>query len=84
MGLGCAAAQFLRFISQFDPLSMLGADMSHECVDACQAKGLRAVVADLDMFDGSSDLVCAFHFIEHLPHPLEGLLKIRKLIKTGG
>ncbi len=82
--LGCGTGQFLRFISQFDPLSMLGVDISQECVDECQAKGLRAVVADLDVFVGSFDLVCAFHFIEHLPHPLEGLMKIRKLIKPGG
>ncbi len=72
--LGCGRGEFLELLTQ-SGIPAIGVDGDAESVGICQAKGLKAVEADLFAWlesqpDHSLDGVFCGQVIEHLPPPL--------------
>jgi SAM-dependent methyltransferase len=89
LDVGCGDGFHLRLLRDFGDSgwSLEGVDASNQAVEAGAAQGLtihRGRLEDLDLPDGSYDLVILIQTLEHLDDPPAVLRGIRRLLRPGG
>ena len=80
---GCGNGDFLKHISP-KCKKVIGIEFQQSYVDSLNANGIDCVNNIDKIEDHSIDVLVSFHVIEHLPDPLEILLKLKKKIVSGG
>jgi len=87
LDVGCGAGFFVREASK-NGFSAQGIEFSREAVEFGMREGdIRLTEGDLlhtHFPDSSFEIVTLWHVMEHLPHPVETLKRIRALLKPGG
>jgi SAM-dependent methyltransferase len=62
----------------------MGWDISSEAREACRKRGLQVYDKVEDIPKKSWDIVFCRHVLEHVEHPLEALMTMRRLVAEGG
>ncbi|MEP6609770.1 MAG: class I SAM-dependent methyltransferase [Burkholderiaceae bacterium] len=90
LDLGCGRGEWLELMRD-EKIQSIGVDHNRVLLDACAAKGLNVIDADLPTFVAQSpsdhwQLVTAFHVIEHLDWPewFAFLRGIHRILLPGG
>lgn len=85
--IGCAGGTFL-YIAREWGYEVQGLEISpYMAKQASQRYGLKIEIGDLEnnnLFQGQFDMVCMFDVFEHLPHPLDSLSEVYRLLKPEG
>lgn len=79
---GCGAGSFLKKAKAIAS-HVLGVELQADYRDQLNSFGI-ACDRQLQVADGSLDLITLFHCLEHLPDPTKNLIELRKKIKQGG
>lgn len=85
--LGCGIGLFLALLTDAPNVSTVGIDNSRNSVEIARRSGIDARHMSVDeMIDKGErfDVVVLSHVLEHIPHPLETLLRIKDLLEPGG
>lgn len=70
LDVGCGTGQFVKLISEYGAASVMGIDLSKECIDSATAHGLNCKQDNfLDLHNTEYDVISMWHLIEHLLHP---------------
>ena len=78
---GCGAGSFLKKAKAIAS-HVLGVELQTDYRDQLNSFGI-ACDRQLQVADGSLDLITLFHCLEHLPDPTKNLIELRKKIKQG-
>lgn len=89
---GCGSGLNCDFLLQrYEPLAVVGFDMSTDCVELAQTQysGLTVMCADacdslLDLSMGTWDLIVSFEVLEHVPHMENFIKNIRRHLAPTG
>jgi len=73
--IGCGTGSFLRAVAPV-AVSAAGLELNHECIRMLRDEGY-SVASDLQELPGEFDTAYMFHVLEHLPDPLDTLVRIR-------
>jgi SAM-dependent methyltransferase len=88
--IGCGSGEFLDMFTNNKNVTAFGIDTTESSVKICRDKGLRVECCYLEDVVGrkdnlaSFDFVTAFHVLEHVPHPLDFVSEMKKILKPGG
>lgn len=86
LDMGCGNGDFM-LIAQRLGWEVEGIDLDPKAVEAVRAKGLRAQLGDLDLFDQSAqvyDLITVSHVIEHVYEPKKIVADCFRLLRQRG
>lgn len=91
-GMGTAAFS-LALVKAINPkINIVGVDISQEMLNQAQQflnqanvsqQLYQADVNDLPFDDSTFDLIISAHMLEHLPHPIQGLQEIMRVLRPG-
>ncbi len=86
--LGCGEGVTLqKLVSKFPASEITGIDLIEENIAICRKHGLpvrKGDVYNLDVPDGSADVVLFLEVLEHLERPELALAEIHRILKPGG
>lgn len=87
LDFGCGTGAFLDK-AKLSGLMTFGAELNETALQHIQSQGHIALPGPLDTWNkeyrGSFDLICLFQVLEHVPSPMELLLKLSSFLKPGG
>ena len=87
LDFGCGTGAFLDK-AKLSGLKTYGAELNESALQHIQSQGHIALSGPLDTWSeeyrGSFDLICLFQVLEHVPTPMELLLKLSSFLKPGG
>jgi 2-polyprenyl-3-methyl-5-hydroxy-6-metoxy-1,4-benzoquinol methylase len=86
LDVGCATGIFLE-VARSAGWSGEGLDISAYALDRARAKGFavrRGTLEEVDVADGSFDVLTMWDFIEHVPDPAATLARAHRLLRPGG
>ncbi len=93
LDIGCGRGQLPAQITQLGKRDLIVADAYQVCLDETSAAanikktyliGEKEFDIDTKIDGGPYDMVILSHVLEHLPHPIEAIQKIKRLTKPGG
>ena len=89
LDVGCGNGRFLSLLREFGATEwqLLGIDFDEAAVRQCLAKGLHAVVARIEDFEGEEgtfDAVVMLQLIEHVEDPARICERVYALLRPGG
>lgn len=84
LDVGCGTGQFLQMMGDFRAASVLGMDISQECIDQARERELNCVCGDFLSLDGRYDVISMWHLIEHLRDPCQYIAHAYRLLNPGG
>jgi SAM-dependent methyltransferase len=71
-------------MADYQAASVLGVDISEECIRHAHERALNAVCADFPALDGRFDAISMWHVIEHVRDPKRYLEHAYRLLQPGG
>lgn len=83
LDVGCGTGQFVNMI-QGKVKSVLGIDLSEECIDFAIKRGLNCKKVDFLEIDSRFDIISMWHLIEHLRSPADFIKHAYKILNPGG
>lgn len=84
LDVGCTNGQYLEFLARFG-VAAEGIDVSTALVEAGTRRGLRCALTGLRRVPHAAyDAVSLFHVLEHVPHPVEFVYELRRVLRDGG
>jgi len=84
LDVGCATGDFVEMISGVGAKTVLGIDLSAECISEAQARGLPCQLASYTDISEKFDVITMFHVIEHIIQPQDFIEHSFKLLSPGG
>jgi 2-polyprenyl-3-methyl-5-hydroxy-6-metoxy-1,4-benzoquinol methylase len=89
LDVGCGSATFLSYLKKARPeWSLTGIEFdSDACKNIKKDSGINIINTDFEnacLGENSFDIITAFHFLEHSPHPNDFLETARKLLRKDG
>jgi SAM-dependent methyltransferase len=87
LDVGCGNGAFLDAVRTLAGCAVCGVDISRAAVAATQAYGIEVFAGTLPeapFADESFDAITAWWYLEHVPNPLDVLVKIRHLLRPDG
>jgi len=84
--VGCGPGGILHWFAERGA-DVTGCDLDPEIVAYGQQQGLQIVSGDMDMMlkaDRRFDIMVLSHVLEHVPSPVDFLLRARRMLKTSG
>ncbi len=86
LDIGCGEGEFLRYAPK--KIKAEGIEIIEDSIKKCRGLGLKVTKADIEkkspFKNNSFDGIIMAHVIEHLNHPEEVIVKIRKMLKDKG
>lgn len=86
LDLGCGTGEIVQIYSQDN--DVIGVDLNetslHFLMNKVDVPAFQADAAELPFKDNVFDLVSFTETIEHMPNPLQALLEIKRVLRTGG
>lgn len=89
--VGCGLGHFLRELADAVGGEALGVELGGPAADTAEARLeglqgriLRSAFDDVDLAEGSVDVLTMNHFLEHHPRPDEALARAARLVAPGG
>ena len=83
LDVGCGTGQFVRMM-QARGSSVLGMDISDECIAEARARGLNCIQGDFLSVEGTRDVISMWHLVEHLLRPRMFVEHANRLLNPGG
>jgi len=87
LDLGCADGSLMELFKSYGFTEVYGLDISSDAIAIAKNKGLNAAVSNLNNFlfpDNNVDFISAFDLFEHLDHPRNTLIEIKRVMKDSG
>jgi 2-polyprenyl-3-methyl-5-hydroxy-6-metoxy-1,4-benzoquinol methylase len=83
--IGAASGHFVKYLSERN-WNITGIDISKEMTDAGKKAGLKMIHGNFltHPFSENYDLIVLWATLEHLPNPLDYLMKIKKILAKNG
>lgn len=85
--IGCSRGDLLYAASRVSGLEPFGMDLDPAPLELARSRGARVIVGELEQAPFPTetfDVVVAWHILEHLHDPVEGLSAISQLLRPGG
>lgn len=87
LDVGCGTGDFLQ-VAQQAGWNVTGTELAKDAVDRASEKVgghiLQGDITDIDLSDGSYNLVTSYHVVEHLLDPIAQLKRCHELLAPGG
>lgn len=80
---GCGSGDFLKLVQPYCN-QIMGIELQQNYVDELNNLSIPCTNKLDAIKDGSFDIIVSFHVIEHLPNPVETLMKLKRKIISGG
>ena len=82
--VGCASGQFLQLMTELGATAPFGIDVSKECVDIAQSRGLACEEGNFLEVQRTFDVITLWHVVEHLPTPQAFIQHAYECLAPGG